>query len=410
MASAFSSRWTYFAVAAALLPIGAWMIHNRLGPALAEPYWNRYLRAQVAAGTESQTRENGDPATRQSDSGALETEQKILDDLEKVVFWDPDHARAHLALAETHLRLFDKLQAHAKNRMPLMGICDAARNSRFASREMLHRWLGRAVGDHWRHLQSALEHCRRSLSLCPLQGHGYLYLAELSFLEGEKGLSKRSCLDQALRLRPFDGQVAYTAAAEALLAGDAPRWLELLRQSSRCSCRDQRRIIDDLVGGTPPEQMPKTIDFVTLRLQPDPPGWRYLYEACAKRCSSEQLVFLRRYEARAAESEARSRDGSEAAVLWLLAEELRLQSGDGPQALDCARRALQCSPNDYHAHYQLALCLMNQGQFAEAETHWRWCRQRSPVNKDLENRIREAVKGRLKAERSLAGPTNEKFQ
>jgi O-antigen ligase len=421
--------WAALAAVTVLLPLSAWMIHNRIGPAVAELYWNQYLLAQMAANSDLPAndgdwgketvpyalREDQDPpqvtAIRRRQTAAdIQRERKFIDSLEKVVSWDPDHARAHLALAEAHLRLFEKFQANAENPIPLAGICDAALKSKFTSRELLHRWLGRAVGDHWRHLTAAREHCRQSLALCPLSAQAYLYLADLCFLEENECLGKQACLDQALSLRPFDGGVAYAAAAEALLAGDAPRWLELLRQSFRCGRRYQRQIIGELVGRTPPKQMQEMIDFINSRFQPDLEGLKFLYDACAKWCPPEQLVLLCRYRAERAESEARARAGPRAADYWLLAEELHTQSGDSPRALDCARRACQCHPDDYRAHYRLALSLMSQKQYAEAESHFRWCRQRTSLNQNLENRIKEAVKGRLNAERCAAGPKNGTYQ
>ena len=92
---------------------------------------------------------------------------KLIDCLENVVYWDPDHARAHLALTEVHLRLFEALRKTGQNRMPLLSIRDAALASDFPSRESLNRWLDRAVGAPAAHLTAALRHCRQSLVASP---------------------------------------------------------------------------------------------------------------------------------------------------------------------------------------------------------------------------------------------------
>ena len=284
--------------------------------------------------------------------------------------------------------------------MSLLGIRDAALESKFQSRDAFFGWLNRAVGDPLRHLTAALRHCRQSLALCPLQGHGYIYLAELSFLEGSRGPSTRDCIRQALQLRPYDADVAYAAASEALLAGDVSQWLVLAKRSYRRGYR--RQIIGDLVGRTPPEQIQETIDFIDEHFQPDCYGLQILYEACAKRCPPERLVPLCQTRAQRAELEAAKLDGLPAARLWLSAQFLYADLGDGPRALACARMAMQHDPSDYIVHLQLSLRLLEQKLYAEAESELDWCRQRKPGEKSLEYRAKEIIKARLSAERNEA--------
>ena len=119
---------------------------------------------------------------------ALEVERWLISRLDDVVYWDRDNARAHLELAECHLRLFEQIQRTAENPMSLANLRDAAIQSRFCSREALKQWLSQAVGAHLDHLPQALQHVRQALRLSPLQGRGYVYLAELCFLEGDPNL------------------------------------------------------------------------------------------------------------------------------------------------------------------------------------------------------------------------------
>jgi len=398
------------AAAIVLLPVGAWMIQNRIGPALAESYWDQYLIAFKGENNESPPADNADSTARiNAMNAAVGREKKLIDYLEKVVYWQPTHACAQLALAEAHLRLFDKLQATSPNPMALVNIRDAALNSEFSSRESLCAWLARAFGDHWVHLEAALRHTRQALSLCPLQGQGYVYLAKLCFLDGTKGLSKQACIKQALRVRPFDGAVLNAAAAEAFLAGDTQQWLELSKRAFDCGRGYQRQLIGNLVANTRPEAILGMIDFIITHFQPDLQGLQFLYADCAKRTAPEQLIPLCRYQALRAEFEARTLHDSGAAVVWLEAQRLHTQLKNGPRALDCARRALECDQNNYRAHYQLALCLMDQGLFAEAEPHLHWCLRRTPEDKSVENILKQALKGRLDAERSAATQRGNNF-
>ena len=289
--------------------------------------------------------------------------------------WQGDHARAHLSLARTHLHLFDLLQVTATNPMSLPNIRDAAIQSQssFPTRQARDEWMNRAFGDHCRHLHRALWHTRRALALCPLQGKGYLYLAELCFLDGARVASKKAYVDQALRVRPFDGYVLYTAANEAWLAGDPAGWLEYSRQAFHVSDEVKKRLIDDLVGHANAEGLGPMIEFFLKEFQPDVTGLSYLLAAGKKHGKPQQLVGLRRHYAQTAERKAQSRDGAEAARYWLLAQQRHLELRDKTRAFQCAREAYACSPGEYRVRWALASSLIDQHRFAEAQEHLRWC-------------------------------------
>jgi tetratricopeptide (TPR) repeat protein len=222
-------------------------------------------------------------------------------------------------------------------------------------------------------------------------------------------LSKQACIAQALRVRPFDGAVVSAAAAEALLEGDMQHWLELSKQAFRCGPGYQRELIRNLVANVPAEGMQGMVGFIITQLQPDPEGLRTLYAACSKRAGPELLEPLSQYQAQRAEFEARNRKGQGAIELWLEAQRLYTQLNNGPQALECARSALECDGNNYRAHHQLALCLLDQGLFAEAEEHLHWCLQRAPSDKSLEIELKQALKGRLDAQRCAAAQKSDNF-
>jgi tetratricopeptide (TPR) repeat protein len=364
------------------------MIAQGVGPALAQPYWDEYMAARQLAQLQSPTL-----------LADADVQRQWIALLENAVRRQPTHARAHLALAESHCRLFDALQADSVNQMPLASVRDATIQSRFASREALTAWLSRAVGPHWTHLEQALNQTRRAVRLCPLQGRGYVYLANLTFLGGADAAARGAYVDQALRVRPFDGSVLYAAGSEALLAGDAARWLDYAKRAFRCGRNSQRQFLTDMVGCSATEDLPAMVDFIIREFDPDLQGLRLLHAACAKRCQPNQMTPLLRRWAERAQAEAGKLSGREAAGVWLEAQQLHRQLGDDADALQCARKAAQCDPGSYPIHYQLALSLLKGQVFDEAETHLRWCLQRTPSDPNVQQRLREALKGRLDGQR-----------
>jgi len=378
----------------ALLPLGVWMISSRIGPAVAQTYWDDYLRAwrKAEARGSAEASPLNDPTVQRGWIACLEN----------AIRWQPTHARARLALAETHLRLFHLLQADSENAMSLANLRDAAIRSQFPSREALISWLGRAVGDHRTHLDQALHQTLGSMALNPLQGRGYLYLADLAFLAGGGAQVQKACLDQALRVRPHDGAVLYAAASAALLDGNAELWWDYAQRAFHSGRRQQRQFLADLAANMPVEQLPAVIDFLLRQLDPDLEAMRCLYAACAKRCGPEPLVPLLCIRAERARKEAAERSGAEAAPVWLEAGALYGQLGDQQSAVECFHKAVQSDPNSYQAHYRLAMLLLREGQFAEAEGHLRWCANRRPSDASVQNHLRAALKGRLESQRRAA--------
>ena len=186
------------------------------------------------------------------------------------------------------------------------------------------------------------------------------------------------------------------------MAGDRAQWLEYLKLACQSGPRQREQVLGDLVAGWPDENLPALVDDILRQLQPDLQSARFLYGVCLKRCAPEQLAPLADYRARRAEIEAPTLENTEAASVWLEAQQLYSQLGDDTAALRCVGNALQCDAGDYNAHYQGALCLLRQGMFAQAESHARWCLQRTPNDQSVANLLREALKGRLDGPRRAA--------
>jgi tetratricopeptide (TPR) repeat protein len=365
---------------------------------MAEPAWDAYRKSRIAADKSPEPKKSEDSKTTdaaEASRGAQEAEAQRIGWLRDVVAWQPDRARAHLELAQCYLRLFDMIQAESENPMSLGNVRDASLRSRFPSREALDAWLGRAVGKHARYLDLALWHVRRAVTLCPLQGRAYLYLAELCFLENAGEEWKGACIEQALRVRPFDGEVQYAAAMEALLAGDYDRWLLLARQSFQCGRHHQRKLIADLIGRAAPEVLEEVIQVIVREFQPDLEALRTVCAAAEARGQPEQLVWLWRHCAERAEADAKSSRGEAAALLWSEARQRYAAIGDSIRAAECAQSAVASDPQNFEARYGLGLTLLADGRPAEAEPHLRWCRERRPNDSGVETKWKEAFKGRL---------------
>ncbi len=393
-------RFAAVAATVALAAVGAGMIAGRFGPVLAEPDWMRYQLSRLAGEAHPLAANPGGPAAdEKAKQTAVETERKHIAWLEEVTRWQPEHARAHVELAERYLRLFDLLQISAENPMPLAHLREAVIAAGFSSRSELTAWLRRAVGEHWLHLERALWHAREGLSLCPLQGEAYVFLAEMAFLEGMGEAAKTAYLDQALRVRPFDGEVLYAAGKEALVAGDVEQGIDYLKRCFQCGPIYRQRVMQELVAHALPEALEGTLRFLVAAFEPGLEDLRFLQGVASHYGRPEELVLFRRYYAEQAEAQARASRGPEAARLWTEAHGVHALLGDDDRALDCARQAQTCDPDNYDVRYALAARLLRQGLFAEAEPHLSWCLKRRPDNRALERMYKEVLQGRLAGQR-----------
>lgn len=444
----------------AVMLLGVWMVRGRLGPVAAEQAWFQYLRmartpiacdtdggnradsraqgaplraanagrpdreteashgltvrlgpmdgrlpdAVPAAAPADDARDSAESAAQAMERSLENQERKMIAALEEVLRWEPDHLEANLRLAENYLALFDRRQQTAVNQMPLSAISDTVMKERFASREAMDQWLARAVGEHRVYLDNALYRCRRALSLCPLAGEGYLYLSDLCFLEGAAAASKEACVQQALRVRPYDGKVLFHAGRQAALAGDLEQCAALWRRAFRAGKIHQWQIVEGLTRRLRPENPQEEIHLLLAAFQPDLYGLRLLNGVYGKTVAPDLLVELRWAYVRAVEAEAALARDKEAAELWLEALGIYGQLNEGERAVECGRRGLACDPHHYWLHHHLARCLAAQERFAEAEEMLRWCVARKPDDRGLNKLLHEVVKQRIaqKGPRGLA--------
>jgi len=379
--------------AVAVLSAGGWAAWLCLGPTMAASHWDRFhlLAKQQPADAEWM----GAALPGQAVSQALAVQLQQTAELQQVVACDPYDARARLRLAGAYLLLFHLQQQSSPNPMPLSQLRDAALASGFSSPETLQEWLARAVGSNYRTLGCALYHARIALGLCPLQGTGYLYLAELAFLENVQAVGKERFLDQALRVRPFDPMVLFQAGTEAWLAGDVEAAFRYWRQSFHSGPTYKKRIVFWFAGRALPQQIDLEIQSLVANLQPDLEGFRLLHARYRQLAAAEQLVPLRNQYLAALEDEAERSQGPEACKCWLEADALWLLLGDPDRAFQCAQKALDKNPNAFAAHLTMARHLIARGEYTPAEQHVRWCLLRRPDDRDLTRMLEKAVKGQI---------------
>ncbi|NLE38811.1 MAG: O-antigen ligase family protein, partial [Pirellulaceae bacterium] len=323
------------AILVAVMSIG--MVHNRFRAGIAEHFLER-SRIAIRDGAKRLSASQ-DLASAEYRQSQVELQKEILADLDRAVAWHPEHARARMELAECHLRLFDLNQLTAANPMPLGQIRDAAIASQefFSSRKERDEWMRRAFGEHCEHLHLALRHARRALRGSPLLGEGYVFLAGIGFLDRAKPESKWAYLDQAIRVRPRDGQVWAAAARETLEsvnAGDLGPWLRFARKVLESGTRGQKvEFFEGPLRHVPPEGVGPVLDFYAAELQPDAATLGSLYAIGRKRGSAEQLARFQTHYAAAAESEAARTDGREASRLWSTAAAVHVDRGDAAEAI-----------------------------------------------------------------------------
>jgi len=416
--------------AAALVALTSlWMVTDRYAPATAAPYWDRYkclerdyqqfqraahfeaIARASQAEAEGKTEVDAERASAQSsaspqgsehgqtDRNHLESLQyldAIIAQLEEVVAWDPENARANARLAESYVRRFDMTRLTAPNTMLVADVCDTVFKSRFASKEELDAWLARAFAPHRVDLiRLAYRQARLALQAEPALADAYLSLARTCFLAGSSPQVQSKYVDQALVVDPNSGDVLAEAARVALYHGDYRKGLDLYARSFRCGRVHQERIINTLAGVLPVPMLVESFDF-------DLESFATLHRRLKQLNRYDQIAALLPIYVEAIRAAAESAQGGEAGKLWVSAHALYADIGDRGRALLCAQRAVQTAPNDYNARYALATALWKSERPIEAEEHMRWCVQRRPGNKYLQQQLTAIIQQRITAETRAA--------
>ena len=372
-------RGGWLAAAAVLVLIGAFMVQNRFAAAYAEPFWHRYLALSDDV-----------PEPDEDEAGRAEKLQDLEKSLAAVVRWEPDHARAHARLAAVHLALFDCQEHTGVVPITVKQLSNTvACDGRLQLPGAAGAWLSKAFPQRRRHLDAALRHAYRSVTLCPLLGENYIFLGNLSFLAGPNLPARSVWVDQALRVRPFDGAVLFAAGQEAALAGNFNEAVRLWQASARAGPKHQNRLLKLLISRLP---VAVVLDIV----QPDLPGLRWLRRCCRELGRTEELPIVEERCAKAAEDKAGALHGKSATARWLEAASAYQRLDRLDESLRCLRRAVGGDMSDFDARCALGTLLLKLKEFDEAERHLGWCLQQKPRNQRLRRQMEAAVDGRLR--------------
>ncbi len=403
----------------AVVALGGWMVATQIGPLTAESHWTQYQRLQRAAylnpPTAEQTEKSGflseDPSVVAADEEharqqvmaiQLERERGMVAELAEVVRRDPNHAEAQLALAGRYLHLFELAQDKSINRMPLSQIRDAAIAAKYTSREELEDWLSSAVGEHFQFLLLSFEHAKAALALCPLQGKGYLYLGELCFLDVDDAAGVGVLVEQALRVRPYDGTVLFHAGREAWLAGRAEEGLDFWVKSFTAGSIYQQQVIDWMAGRTLPSAINLEIEFIIAQFQPDLDILKYMQSRYTPMTESEQMTPLFEAIVKASRDQAQvdleEKQPELAAERWLDAMSACMNMERFDEAAKCGVQAVECHPHSFDARYRLGFLLLELRRYAEADKHLSWCARAKPWHGKLKRALTDVKRILLEPE------------
>ncbi len=387
--------WCGLTLAASLAAV--WAMSATIGPAKASTYWDRYLITSKAQKSNTLKLLNSSVTTPEDLEGQRQLSETAIFNLEHTLAYDPNSARANLRLAGRYLQLFDLRQRESDNSMSIDQIRDAAFASQFPSASELRQWLQRAFGDNSELLYQAYWHTQKSLQLCPLQGDGYLYLANLCFLNGRDQKAINVYLGQSLKVRPYDGQVLFEVGRQELLQGRLeaaiPIWTKVFLDKGN----HQLQILQLLAGHYPASAFLETFQ----------PNWHALNRVWHSYCRAggeEDRLEILEYAEGLIESESEKLTATRAAWTWRTLAKMQQTVDAHRSALASFERAIRIDPNMYLIRREYGQALLESQHCRLAETHLRWCYSRKPDDALLHKALVRASNGAI----SQAANTNSK--
>jgi len=375
-------RWA--SITAVAFGAAAWAVSTTIGPAAASLHWDSYL---LASKSSNQQRLTNKPLTDEA-SDQLSQIDAMIFHLQNILAHDPQSARAHLRLARKYLQQFKQRQQDSDNSMSVDQIRDAAMASKFDSSKSLQQWLLRAFGENSRLLYKAHYHTRQALRLCPLQGEGYLYLADLCFLEGHTTEAIDAYVQQTLQVRPYDGDLLFEVGRRRLLLGQVEQAFNLWQQIYHDTGTHQLKIIRLLAG-----QMPAEIFIQTFN-----PNWqtmRQIWQEYRQQEDAENWQTVLSFAEEAAQRECPEKSPRQASNIWHALASMQKELHHEEAALSSIQRAYHLTPNSYWVRRVLGQKLLRAEHYQQAEPHLRWCLARRPDDNALRNELVQATKSRL---------------
>ncbi|MBX3435366.1 MAG: O-antigen ligase family protein [Pirellulales bacterium] len=364
-----------------------------LGPARAAPHWDSYLRisrshriassALLVAGVPEE--EGKLHAIRLSQQASLVS---MLDELSQVVSLRPEFADAHRQLANRSVQLFEHVQQQADNPMPVSEIRAAAIASQFSSSSDLLEWLRAAFGQPIGLLLQADAHARAAASCCPLEGDAIVQVADLAFLHGRGAETVQAAMNQALRVRPYDGDLLLAVGTEAAVRGDSAEAFELWRRSFAIRGSHRLRIARLVAGNMPPEAW---LEW----LQPEWDSLPVFWSTACDRIDDQQRAAILAYGQARLESDLSASTPPFATRARRTLAEMQLTAGLPEAAAATLELAIAANPNDVPTRRMLGFVLADLQRLPEAEQHLSWCYGRNPNDGGVQRQLTTIRKLRL---------------
>ncbi len=388
-------RFAWAGIAVALIAVSASSLPGLWQTYQADAPWNRYLLLKRSLAELNRNTPYADvPAQSDARKQIL---ADMLQELSSVLNERPEWALAHASKADVHRDLFHEFQSTAENAFDLRMIRETVLDN-FDSVEDAKEWLPRGVGEHYVHLDEALQHAHHAAQLGPLQGEAYLILAELAFLEDSEVPARSAYVDQAFRVRPYDGWVLFEIGSEMTLAGRPDLAMEYFKRSFRQGREHQRRLVQVLAGSVPVQEFLREFN-------PDADAMQLLLTHYTHAGLVDELDAVLAAHAAACESKAQSDENANAAMYWVYAARSYGKLHNTARRRDCLQHAVAADSTNFGNRLALAQACIEVKDFAEAEKQANWCVQRKPDHPPAKRLLDRAVEKRI-ATANQSGPTN----
>ena len=344
------------------------------------------LLAKQAAATKSKASESNTDSNKTQDL-VKELESRISS-LEKTLVLQPDHTQAWNDLAFCKLEHFGLTRQIAGETIGLTEIRQTVEQTSFKSDEARTAWIQKVTGDSFQDLTQAMNAALRAVTLNPFSGTAWCVLASTSFLKTQDNGLPQACIDQALRVRPHEGQVLFEAANQAELNGDKSRAMQL-RQQCFAECPSERgRVLNVLLP------MMSAVAVCEL-LQPDVAGLRAIDSLWSRSSPKEAMKPVKELRLAKVYEAAQQAKGTAQSNLLYEAAILERTLGNNENAATTITAALAANPNNFQmrlVHIDLALSL---GDTNTAKKEIDWCLLRRPDSQKLQGRIQQLKQVRI---------------
>ena len=342
--------------------------------------------ALYAAKTKMKTAGSPDESTTEHEI-VTELEARI-DSLEKTVALQPDHTQAWADLAFCKLEHFGLTRRITGETVGLTEIRQTVEQTQFESTEARITWIQKITGDGFRDLTQATSAALQAVTVNPCAGNAWCMLAATSFLNTQDSGLPQACINQALLVRPHEGQVLFEAANQAELDGDKSRAMQL-RQQCFAECPSERgRVLNVLLP------MMSAVAACEL-LQPDVTGLRAIDGLWSRSSSKEDIKPVKELRLAKVYEAAQHVKGTKQSSLLYEAAIIERTLGNTENAAATITAALVANPNNFQmrlVHIDLALA---SGDTTTAKKEIDWCLLRRPDSQKLQGRIQRLKQLRI---------------